>query len=45
MDILLLGRLTVPEVTIKPLLQVKEPLSIVEGRVTVPVKIGLLTLA
>ena len=43
--ILFKGKQTLPDDTVSPLLHVKEPLSNVLGRVTVPVKEGLFNLA
>lgn len=44
-EILFEGKETEPAVTLNPLLHVKDPLSIVEGRLTVPVKVGLFNFA
>ncbi len=43
--ILLLGKETVPLETVIPFEQVNVPLSIKEGRLTVPVKVGLFIFA
>ena len=43
--ILFKGKYTLPDETVSPLLHVRDPLSTVLGRVTVPVKEGLFNLA